>query len=155
MTNHNLVVISDLGGVECWCLRGVAESNSPLPIFSWLLTVTSLSPPHHASHPSLRSLLSADTWASVQGPGHGRVLVKRGNCDQSRSEEWRTAWSRFLMTLLKVKFTESGLLDTAKWSAIRIISIQTTTLPSLPPLLAGPGNFDITLANCSPDYDTW
>ena len=78
MTNHNLVVISDLGGVECWCLRGVAESNSPLPIFSWLLTVTSLSPPHHASHPSLRSLLSADTGASVhdlgQSPGQEREL---------------------------------------------------------------------------------
>ena len=52
-------------------------------------------------------------------------------------------------------YTGSGLLDTAKWPAIRIISIQTATLPSLPSLLAGPGNFDITLANCSPDYDTW
>ena len=103
---------------------------SSLLIFSWLLTMTSLSP--LMMHLIRLSDPCCQQTHEPLSRARGRVLVKRGNCYQSRSEEWRTAWSRFLMTLLKVKFTESGLLDTAKWSAIRIISIQTTTLPSLP-----------------------
>mgnify|MGYP007015520394 CR=1 FL=1 len=78
---------------------------SSLLKFSWLLTMTSLSP--LMMHLIRLSDPCCQQTHEPLSRARGRVLVKRGNCNQSRSEEWRTAWSRFLMTLLKVKFKQS------------------------------------------------
>ena len=61
---------------------------------------------HDDAHPSLRPLLSAlGHWELCPAPGAWPGLLVR-ICDQSRENDGQRG-SRFLMTLLKVKFTQT------------------------------------------------
>ena len=58
------------------------------------------------------------------------------------------------MTLLKVKFNRHRLsLDTGNGHNQNNPALTTVSAAIITILLAGPGNFDITLANCSPEGD--
>lgn len=58
------------------------------------------------------------------------------------------------MTLLKVKFNRHRQgLDTGNGHNQNNPALTTVSAAIITILLAGPGNFDITLANCSPEGD--
>ena len=90
---------------QVWLWEGKVTSS--LLMFSRLLTMTPKpSIPHDDAHPSLRPLLSAlGHWELCPAPGAWPGLLVR-ICDQNRENDGQRG-SRFLMTLLKVKFTQT------------------------------------------------